>query len=352
MKKFMTDKLVLIFWAFAVIFYFPNLIHANDNFSFMDFSWNDNAEIVKNKMEKNNFSIEGDFETKSPNFQEVFEFDEVTSLSIYREKLKAIDAKLPSSLLFKVYDISGPADSAALSGKFCISNAINKLTFYNITINPINRDNIEGILVGKYGMPSSSNENYKLWQKGEEKLFLLLDREILYLNEEHLNRAISKMTSGIKDAKSKELLLLNKVFVAQCDNTLCLHEISWNVKEDSFQQLMKSKHYFIGNPKKITFNLFPFEGDKMLDDLEERAHPAFLIDEKVISEYSGSNKDKNIPISGVKFYFSSRTQKLLYYIVEIESDFKENIRDVLDTSIGSSKKYALGKYWNKENIYI
>jgi len=350
MKKFMTYKLVLVFWAFAVIFYFPNLSHANDNFSFMDFSWNDNAETVKNKMEKKNFRIRRDFETKSPDFQEVG--IGIPSLSDYSKQMNAIDAKLPSSLLFKVYTGMGPADSPAFFGTFCISNAINKLTFYNIKVNPDHRDNIEGVLVEKYGTPSSSDEYYKLWQKGGEKLFLLSDREILYLNEDHLNRAISEMTSGIKDAKSKELQLLNKLFVAQCDNTLCLQEISWNVKEDSFKQLIKSKHYFIRDPKKTNFGYFPFDEDKMLDDFKKGANPAFLKNKRIISEYSGFNEDKSIPVGGINFYFSSRTQKLVYYIVEIERDFRKSILEVLDTSIGSGKEYALGKYWNKENIYI
>lgn len=350
MKKFMTDKLVLVFLVFTVIIYSPDFSHANDNFSFMDFSWNDDSETVKNKMEKNNFQIRRDFETKSPDFQGVGVG--IPILSDYKKQIYAIDAKLPSSLLFKVYAGMGPSDSPAFFGTFCISNAVNKLTFYNIKVNSDHRDNIAGILVEKYGDPSYSGEHYKLWQKGGEKLFLLSDREILYLNEDHLKMAISEMTSGVKDAKNEELQLVVKIFASQCAGDLCFQGIGWDAKRNNFKQLMKSKHYFIRNPKKTKFGYFPFSEDNMLNDFKKRANPTFLQDKKVISEFSGFNEDKSIPVGGISFYFSSRTHNLLYCIVEVERDFKKSVFEALGSSIGSGKEYALGKYWNKMDIYV
>ena len=350
MKKIRVYKPASVFLAFTVLLLFPILSHANDNFSFMNFSWSDDAETVKSKMEKNNFQIQRDFETKSPNFQEVGVG--IPILSDYKKQMYAIDAKLPSSLLFKVYAGMGPSDSPAFFGTFCISNAVNKLTFYNIKVNSDHRDNIESVLVEKYGTPSSADEYYKLWQKGGEKLFLLSNREILYLNEDHLKMAISGMTSGVKDAKNKELQLVSNIFASQCAGDLCFHGIGWDAKGNNFKQLMKSKQYFIRDPKKTKFGYFPFDEDNMLDDFKKRANPTFLQDKKVISEFSGFNKNKSIPVGRINFFFSSRTHNLLYCIVEIESDFKKSVLEALGTSIGSGKEYALGKYWNKMDIYV
>jgi len=317
MKKISDFKPTSVFLAFTVLLLFPILSYANDNFSFMDFSWSDDAATVKSKMEKNNFQIRRNFETKSPDFQEVV-IGGISILSDYKKQMYAIDAKLPPSLLFKVYAGMGPSDSPAFFGTFCISNAVNKLTFYNIKVNSDHRDNIESILVEKYGTPSSADEYYKLWQKGGEKLFLLSNREILYLNEDHLKVAISEMTAGAEGAKNKELQLVRRIFASQCDGDLCFQGIGWDAKEDNFKQLMKSKHYFIRKPKKTKFSYFPFDEDNMLDDFKKRANPTFLQDKKVISEFSGFNEEKSIPVGGIKFYFSSRTHNLLYYIIDIE----------------------------------
>jgi hypothetical protein len=255
-------------------------------------------------------------------------------------------------LLFKVYAGEGPSDSPANFGTFCISKVINKLTFYNIKINPAHRDSIERVLVEKYGVPSSTNEYFKLWQNGDEKLFLLEKREILYVNEAHLKIAIAKMTSGINEAKNKELNLLAKIFISQCAGDLCFYGIGWASKENNFKQLMKKKRYFIRNPESVNFGYFPFGQDNMLDDFNNRANPKFLQNKEVISKWSGFNEDKNMPLEGIKFYFSSRTHKLLYYIVKFKSEYRDNVIEALDSSIGRGKDYFHGKYWEKKNIYI
>ena len=349
MRKIRFYKLASVLLLFTV-FLLPIVSHANDNFTFMDFSWDDNGETVKNKMEKNNFQIRRDFDTKNPDFEEVGVGGPV--LSNYKKKMNAIEAKLPSNLLFHVFAGMGPSDSPAFFGTFCISNAINKLTFYNIKVNSGHRDSIAGVLIEKYGQPSSTDENYKLWQQGGEKLFLLSDREILYLNEDHLKMAISEMTSGIKDAKNKELQMVSGVFASQCDSDLCFQGIKWDARIDNFKQMMKSKHYFIRDPKKTKLEYFPFDEDNMLNDFKKRANPTFLQNRKVISEFSGFNEDKSIPVGGVNFYFSSRTHNLLYCIVEIERDFKESVLESFVSSIGEGNEYALGKYWNKKDIYV
>jgi hypothetical protein len=167
----MIDKLVLVFCAIFAISCISTLLYANDLFSFMNFSWNDSAQTVKNKMTKNNFQIRRDFETQCPDFLQFS--DEIQSLTDYKKQMNAITAKLPSSLLFKVYAGMGPVDSPASLGTFCISNAINKLVFYTIQVNDTHRDNIENVLVEKYGPPSFVDKKYyELWQKGGEKLFL------------------------------------------------------------------------------------------------------------------------------------------------------------------------------------
>ena len=224
--------------------------------------------------------------------------------------------------------------------------------FYNIKVNFDHRENIEGILIEKYGHPSSTDEYYKLWQNGGEKLFLLSNREILYLNEVHLKMAISEMTSGVDDAKNKELKMVSGVVASQCDSALCFHKIGWDSKNEDFKQTMKNKNYFIRDPKKVKFEYFPFDEDNMLDDLRKRANPTFLQDKKVIIEFSGFNKDKSIPVGGVNFYFSSRTGKLLYCKVEIDREFRKSSLESLDFSVGKGNEYALGKYWNKNNIYV
>jgi hypothetical protein len=349
MRKIRFFKLASVLLVFT-LFLLPNVSNAKDKYNFMDFSWDDNGETVKNKMGKNNFKIRRDSDTKNPDFEEVGVGG--PTLAGFKKQINAIDAKLPSNLLFHVYAGMGPSDSPAFFGTFCISNAINKLTFYNIKVNSDHRDGIEGILIEKYGPPSSTDENYKLWEQDGEKLFLLRDREILYLNEVHLKSAISKMTFGVNDAKNKELQMVSGVFATQCGSDLCFHAIGWESKIEDFKQMMKGKHYFIREPKKIKFEYFPFDEDKMLDDFKKRANPTFIQDKKIISEFSGFNEDKSIPVSGVNFYFSSQTGNLLYYIVEIDRDFKKSLINSFDSSVGQSNDYVLGQYWNKNNIYV
>jgi len=342
-------KMVSVFLVFTA-FLFPNVADANDKFYFMDFSWEDNRETVKNKMETNHFEIRQDGATQSPEFQEVGVDGPI--LSDYKEQMNAIDAKLPSNLLFHIYAGMGPSDSPAFFGTFCVSNAIDKLTFYNIKLNSDHMDSIEGVLVEKYGPPSLSNEYYKVWQKGGEKLLLLANREILYLNEEHLKAAISKMASGVNDAKNNELQMVRGISASQCDNGLCFHGIGWDAKTENFKQMMRAKKYFIRDPKKARFNCFPFDEDTMLKDFEKRANPTFLQDKNVITEFSGFNEDKSIPVSGVNFYFSSRTGKLLYYVIEFDRDFEESLLGSFECAAGKSNEYVLGKYWSKNDIYI
>lgn len=350
MKISVIKKIIIIFLLFTTIIFLPFYSYAIDNYSFMNFSWNDSAETVKTKMEKNDFQIRRDYETANPSFM-INEFP-IPYISNYINRLSAINVKLPSNLLFKVYEGMGPTNSPAFYGAFCISNTLKKLVYFTIKVNSDHEDKIEQVLTGKYGTPSVVGGNYKMWEKGGEKLFLIINHEIIYLNEEHLNKAVSAMTSGIEGAKTKEGNQLNNIFVTQINNTLCFNDISWEIKADNFKNIIKKKNFFIRDPKKTIFNYFPFNEDKTLNDFQKKANPLFLTDKNIILEYSGFNEDKNVPVGGIVFHFSTRTQKLLYYTVEFERNLKEGIIETLDSIVGSGKQYALGKYWSKDNINI
>ena len=93
----MIDKLVLVFCTIFTVSCFPTLLHASDSFSFMDFTWDDSGQAVKNKMTKNNFQIRREFETKSPDFLQ--SHNEAGRILDYKKQMISIEAKLPSSLL-------------------------------------------------------------------------------------------------------------------------------------------------------------------------------------------------------------------------------------------------------------
>ena len=62
------------------------------------------------------YQLRRNFETKSPDFQEVG--GGIPILSDYKKQIYAIDAKLPFSLLFKVYAGMWPSDSPFMPNEF------------------------------------------------------------------------------------------------------------------------------------------------------------------------------------------------------------------------------------------
>ncbi len=345
----LTVKTIYFIFLTMVLSLTP-LASYGDEFAFLNFSWSDSNDVVKAKMQKNGFGIRSDFDTSSPEFMEVM--DGLPETNPYKKEMGEIKAELPANLQFHIYAGMGPADSPAQFGTFCVSNPINKLVFYNIKVNSDFRDKMEQMLVEKYGEPSVKTDDYTLWKKGNEQLFFIAKREILYLNEDQLKQGISSMKGGVSAAVSSKNDSLKSIFLTSCENIICFQNIPWGATVETISPLLKKSNYEVRNPEMGRFEFPPFEEKEILSPMEKLANPSVLGNEAFVVKVPGYNSDEKIPVGKFSFHFSTLTNKLLYYIVEIRDGSQEQTYSLLDSAIGASKKHDCGKYWAKAPIYI
>ncbi|MCF7889303.1 MAG: hypothetical protein K9L78_04195 [Victivallales bacterium] len=348
------NKFILVSIVCIMVF-FTNVLYAEETYQFKNFNWNDGNKSVKKKLQEQDFNIRFSSTDKYFKIQEALVID-VPYLSNIQDKLNKLrefNVDLPKSNTFQSYEGTGPEDDITSYYHFYIYNKLDKLVACNVRIRKEYRSRVHNSLKEKYGSPNVSNDNYIIWKNENQLLASLVNgREVVYLNKTNLNHAVKEMRKGLEAKAQNREDKLENIFTNKEKGKLSFYAINWNTERQKLAESLSDNDFHIRDSEKTNYyDVSTFtEGHALLEKFNDKSNK-YETNDKYVIKHSGFYEGNVIPVGSISFYYSSMNNKLLYMIVEINRDSQKNIVNIFNNNF-TGHDYSVGKYWNKDNVYV